>query len=709
MKHSIKPALLCLFAVLFSACLPHEKLTWRVIDLTGPVPEAAVLGMVWIEDVDKARPVPDTEDLKPEDRDAALEKDMKDRGLPVAYARAFSDKNGWFTLDKLHFSAETKKAVKAMRQPKITRITLNAFQHGYLKHAATVFPKSAVKELSPATVILSRPESWKQLALDSSFRTLRRDEYDAGYSKEFGATKMEKGWFLEYTNSNLNKSYAESNIKGDKVWEEDCGHDYGDIIISTTGMQRNPAHEKCNRLLRQMGVLRDWKEEWLDHSIAITQKPEPSVSAVKAALEALGPEYAEVKANEASIIAGVDEAENQHRKSQANQDIRNGLNENKTGTEEAQRIYNTGDKAGAYRVLGRGLYSQLLDEVRYGALTAQLPLKIIPGITDAVAGFYLLVNKPLTAQLPNGDNGNHKDKPGYKVEGTTETAGVLKNDVSSAGNPKEIAQTAKSKQRIEEVFENNHKLIRFYGKDGRKTKDINLKQKETKIRISKAKDFNPSGFKIKISSVVIAVIEENRKSYGRDISFTRQESRTAHPNQNGRFFAVDSSYLDFVEFADARDGELSGDPVETDRVTAIYEQYGTKIFELNRSDGWQPIVSNTGQFFVVIFGENEKTRIINRNKEVLAEFNGVVRPVFFSENDKYILLVYFNPNDETGTATLSVFDTTKNKLELKKIILPWSTFAANESPEIYEDTRTMIIRHAWEPATKEAKVDTIQF
>ena len=350
MKRISKLLSSCLFAVLFYGCLPQEKLTGRVIDTTGPVPEAAVLGMVWIEDADKASPKPDVKNLKSEDLDAALDKDMKDRGLPMAYARAFSDKDGRFTLDKLHFSAETKKAVKAMKRPKITRITLNAFQRGYLKHAATVFPKSAMEELSPATVILSRPESWKQLALDSSYVTLRRNEYDAGYSKEFGATKEEKEWFLEYTKSNLNKAYAESDIKGDKQWEEDCGHDYSDLIISTAGIQRNPAREKCNRLLHQMGVLREWKEEWMDHSLAITEKPEPAVSAIKAALEALGPEYAEVKANEGYIIAGVDEAENQHRKSQTNQDLRNGLNENKTGTEEAQRLYNAGDKAGAYIV-----------------------------------------------------------------------------------------------------------------------------------------------------------------------------------------------------------------------------------------------------------------------------------------------------------------------------------------------------------------------
>ena len=51
-----------------------------------------------------------------------------------------------------------------------------------------------------------------------------------------------------------------------------CGHDYSDVIISSAGMQRNPAHEKCAELLKYMGWVRsvcpwdltkssnDWRE-----------------------------------------------------------------------------------------------------------------------------------------------------------------------------------------------------------------------------------------------------------------------------------------------------------------------------------------------------------------------------------------------------------------------------------------------------------------
>jgi len=603
MKRISKLLSSCLFAVLFYGCLPQEKLTGRVIDTTGPVPEAAVLGMVWIEDADKASPKPDVKNLKSEDLDAALDKDMKDRGLPMAYARAFSDKDGRFTLDKLHFSAETKKAVKAMKRPKITRITLNAFQRGYLKHAATVFPKSAMEELSPATVILSRPESWKQLALDSSYVTLRRNEYDAGYSKEFGATKEEKEWFLEYTKSNLNKAYAESDIKGDKQWEEDCGHDYSDLIISTAGIQRNPAREKCNRLLHQMGVLREWKEEWMDHSLAITEKPEPAVSAIKAALEALGPEYAEVKANEGYIIAGVDEAENQHRKSQTNQDLRNGLNENKTGTEEAQRLYNMGDKAGAYKALGRTLY--LPDEVRQGPLTAQLMIKTTPGITDTVSGFYLLMNKPLTAQLPNGDNGNHGDKPGYKVEAGTETAD-RGGSVNEPRSRKEVPTLKRIKLGddeidVEKVVSKSHIGAEISSEKHRET----FEDREAERRISK-KVYGQLGanYFIKVENHLVIPICEDCEGY--------------EVNEKLELYSADGAMLlkkDFNNAAILRVNVIKNgvflvdlEPHETgvSRKQEIYNAKGVLLYESQNISNYSPSPQANYILFIEKTGEGVK-------------------------------------------------------------------------------------------------------
>ncbi len=422
MKNMIRNILLP--GTLFLAgCLPQEQLTGRVIDLTGPVPNAAVLGMVWIEDTDKAKPEPAVEGLKPGDRDAAYEADMKERGLPVGYARGFTGKDGWFKLNNIYFSAETKKAVKAMKQPRITRITLCAFQRGYLKRAVTLFQKRTKEEVPPATILLYKPENWTKLSTDSSFETLKQPEYNNGYSKEFGATKEEKDWFLEYTYSNLWKAYTESDIKSVKEWEEACGHDYSGIIVSTAGMQRDPAHEKCAWLLWQMGVLREWENRWLDHALIAEAKPNAVVTVVKRMLDGLGAEYAEVKANEAQILAGVTDAEKDYDKNQTDRNLGGGPAE--TGaTIEAQRLYNIGDKAGAYKALGCALYAQIPAEIKLGTLTSYQAAKTLPDITATVAGFYRIMNRPLTAQAPGGDDGNHKDKPGYKVAESTETIEV---------------------------------------------------------------------------------------------------------------------------------------------------------------------------------------------------------------------------------------------------------------------------------------------
>ncbi len=592
MKRSSKLFSLCLFAVLLSGCLPQEKLTGRVIDTGGPVPEAAVLGMVWIEDADKTKPAPDTKDLKSEDRDAAMEKDMKDRGLPVAYARVFSDKNGWFTLDNFHFSAETKKAVKAMKQPKITRVTMWVFQRGYRKQAVTVFPKNTTRELPTATIILFKPESWKELALDSSYRMLKRDEYDAGYSKEFGATKEEKAWFLEYTNSNLNKAYAESNIKGDKIWEEDCGHDYSDIIVSTAGMQRNPAREKCNRLLHQMGVLREWKKEWLAHSQEISGKTEPHISAIKTALDALGPEYAEVKANEGYIIAGVEEAEFQQRKSQTNQDMRNGLNDSGTRIEVAQQLYNIGDKAGAYKALGGVLYSQMPDEVREGPLTAQLTIKTMPGITDAVSGFYLLMNRPLTAQLPGNDGRNHKDKPGYKVEEATETVGE--------------GATTKSPSATKE--DSTPKIIKL-GID-----DVNIGEIRANIGL-------------KISKKEVPEIFDGHEA-------ARTITKKAYHTPNfGYFLKVENNFVE------------SGDQIdEVKAKLELYTENGLKVLdkELTGGEVRSAVFLNNGIFLVELEMNLPsyyiKQAIYNSRGELLYESQNIENPVTSPQGDYLLFL-----------------------------------------------------------------------
>jgi len=688
MKHSIKQVFFCLFAILFSGCLPHEQLTGRVITMAGPVPQAAVLAMVWIEDAGKAKPIPMAERLNGKERDIALDTDMKDRGLPAAYARTFADNNGQFKLDKLYFSAETKKTVKAMKQPRITRITLNAFQRGYLKHAVTRFPTSNPEGLPPATITLAKPQDWKELALDSSYRTLRQDEYDAGYSKDFGATKEEKNWFLTYTQSNLSEAYAQSNIKGDKNWEEDCGHDYSDVIVSTFGMQRNPAHEKCADLLHQVSVLRDWKEQWLDHAMAITETPEPAVSAVKAAVEALGPEYVEVKANEAQIVAGVTEAAEQYRKGWTNQDL-----SGKATTAEPQRLYNIGDKNGAYKALGYTLYAQLPGEIKKGIVTAQIPATAIPGIRDTAAGFYLQMNRPQSAQLPNGDNGDHKDKPGYKVEGATNAVGGVATDKIK---PKH--------GRMEQAHEYNGDVIRFFDKDGVKIKELRGEVTETKTDIAKGKHFNPANFKISLSTTMAAGVDLARNNnLGRDMFVLKTGAKDIRTNANKSFVVVDESYAYSIHLTSASDSEELVGPVEDEIFSTVYDSDGNEVVRITDADGYNPRVSNTGKYLVV---EKEGTKVINQKKEVLAYVPFSEMETYFSNTDKYIILVEFTHPEHNRA--ISVFDTQNSKLELRKFIVPNATLQGIESLDISEEKREMTIVHT-HYVTEKPKVDKIAF
>lgn len=419
MKYLTKSAFLCLFAVTLTGCLQHAKLAGRVIDLSGPVPEARVLGMIWIEDGDKAKPAPDIQNLKREERDAAYEKDMQTRGLPVAYVRAFADNSGRFELGNFSFSAETKKALKAMKQPRITRMTMWAFQRGYLSQALTAFPGQG-EDVPYVTLSMIKPGNWKALYLDSTVDSLTLDYMVRGYSKEFGATKAEKSWILECMHANQWQAYTDSDIKGDKEMQEMCGHDYSDMVLSTSGIQRNPAHEKCGELLKRMGEIRNIEGIWIAHS---RKAENPLVAArelLKQALSALPAGASEPKEYESMIFAGLEDEKNIRNEGAI---LRNGLN-SQTWQDKAKELYGKGDKAAAYRALGRTIYGQLTSGIYQELTVVEISARVIPGIQENIAGFYQLMTRPLTAQLPGGDDGNHKDKPGYKVEESTETVAL---------------------------------------------------------------------------------------------------------------------------------------------------------------------------------------------------------------------------------------------------------------------------------------------
>lgn len=262
--------------------------------------------------------------------------------------------------------------------------------------------------------------------------------------------------------------------------------------------------------------------------------------------------------------------------------------------------------------------------------------------------------------------------------------------------------------RIERVKENDYEVVRFFDKSGKKTREIQLKEDDLKIRISNKNAFKSSDLEIKISPTVESAIREMREMDNkRDVQLHRRISRDSWFNGNGRFLIVEEGYADFLRFADSKDGESSGEPTETESVITVYDQNGAKLLELPKSEG-AVSVSNTGNFFVVTVGEYEKTKIMDKDKHSLAEF-AFHGNYYFSETDRYILLVYFNPEENANDAALTVYDTKENKLELKKVILPWRIFASNKTPEINENTRTMIIRQSWNPKTKKAKEDVIRF
>lgn len=455
MKNISRIALLAVLPLL-AGCPQQEQITGRVIDLRGPVPFAPVLGMVWIEDTDQAKPAPNLEGLNSKESTYAYEADVSGRGLPAAYARAVTDEKGWFKLDKLNFSAETQKAVKAMKNPKVSRITVAAFQRGYLKGAVTAFPKKKAA-LADAVIILFKPANWKELSDDNAFATFKKPEFYNGYSKEFGATEEEKNWFLEYTHSNLWKAYTESDIKGNKELEDMCGRDYSDVIVAPAGMQRNPEHERCAELLRHMGWIRKNEEDWGRHFYAGNAWLETVKELAKKALAALPAEYNEPKAYEEAITAGINDAYYATNKVQNEQSGLIAAKQfPKVNLTEAQMLYNRGDKAGAYKSIGETIYrvfsaaapdegakGRIIEEaiklktdvvvspINTGVSLTEIENSLaiagrtgsiggfLTGISQGLAGFHIIVNRPQTAAAPGGDDGNHKDKP--DVEKSTET------------------------------------------------------------------------------------------------------------------------------------------------------------------------------------------------------------------------------------------------------------------------------------------------
>lgn len=273
--------------------------------------------------------------------------------------------------------------------------------------------------------------------------------------------------------------------------------------------------------------------------------------------------------------------------------------------------------------------------------------------------------------------------------------------VTGAGS----GNTQSKRGHIERLFDKDHEVIRFIDKDGKKTKEIAIQTKETRIRIGKTELIDQKS--VGISPKVLTEIEEIRKSHDQDIVFSRQESREARFSQNEKFVIVDDLYLDFIELADARDAELSGDPVETVGKTRIYNAEGNLLCELARTDGWQPVLSNSGEYLIVTIGDYEKHRILNLQKEILAEMPYHNGNKWFSPNDRFILLEDRPQYSEKSSIT--VYDTKKKKINLNAVVVDGRIFTEIESMRISEGNRTVFIKHLWNPETKQSKEDILRF
>lgn len=272
-----------------------------------------------------------------------------------------------------------------------------------------------------------------------------------------------------------------------------------------------------------------------------------------------------------------------------------------------------------------------------------------------------------------------------------------------------VSSTTIDLEQIKQINDNNNTFIQFVDKKGRVIKNVNVGTSETTTKIPSRKEFNPTKLRLPISTKTISIIELMRKEDERDIILLRRELKEPFIRHNGKFVVIEENVYYFIEYDNANDSERADSPTELQMLTTIYDISGNKIFELTQKEGYRATVSNTGNFFLISLGEYGPWRLVTKSKKALAEFPGSISYICFSKTDKYIFVVQFDPEKDTEMAILNIVDTSQVGRPPLKIRVPWSMFSANESPVIDEENRTLTVQHAWEPATREAKVDSIRF
>lgn len=262
--------------------------------------------------------------------------------------------------------------------------------------------------------------------------------------------------------------------------------------------------------------------------------------------------------------------------------------------------------------------------------------------------------------------------------------------------------------RMEQVYKNGRKIVRFFNKDGHLTKELKSETIETKADIAKGKSFDPSSFKISLSSTMVAGIELARKKYpGRDMFVVKTNILEVRASANEKFIIVDEYYTADIDFADASDSEVLPAPGEADRESRVYDSEGNELVKITDTDGGVLQVSNTGKHIVLNGPESGGIRVLNLSKAVLADLPLSDPNIYFSDSDKYIIFAELTPEHDWS---VSVFNTHNLAFERGKLVVPNATLQGIESFNISEKQRKITIVHSrTHSLTEEPKVDKLVF
>lgn len=266
---------------------------------------------------------------------------------------------------------------------------------------------------------------------------------------------------------------------------------------------------------------------------------------------------------------------------------------------------------------------------------------------------------------------------------------VLFLTVTTSNAESQSTSTAKSDslncQITKESTFSYDKLI-FFGKDGAVTKEIQLGESEASAVLRRNTQYNPSAFGLKISSTVARHLQALSQRYG-DMTAKKRAGKVANLTKDKKYVAITESASYFAERVDNPDSECCQDPVEDTNTFFVYDCAGNEILRLDNYTGWGT-TSNTGKFLVV--GNEDATYIFNLKKDVLVNTPVTGAETYCSDSDRFIILV---EGINSASASLTIYDTKKNILEFRKVVVEGSPFINIKEMHIDEDKREILITH----------------